>query len=321
MNTNRTDDPFLLDPAVTPVYRGIYAAITLLFILVGFSGNLIVCLAVSRVRRFRNTINLLIANLAVADILQCGNIISLFVTLVKGKWVFGTFLCNVNAFLMIGLVTASVYSLVAIAVNRYVIIHHCDRYPKTFSRKRTKLMIAAVWLIACASALPPVFGWGVYTFASRRGFCILDFYGSTSYVITMSTTILLVPFLVIALAYCRIFLAIHKSKRKVGKIHPSMEETPSEQSVTARRSRTQKLEAFSLSVMLFVVTFLFVVIYVPTMVFNFLEMIGTGTPNVGIDLGFVLLALSNHIINPFVYGIMNKNYRTSIHLVIRNCFR
>ncbi|GFR67881.1 G protein-coupled receptor 161 [Elysia marginata] len=67
---------------------------------------------------------------------------------------------------------ASLFSLVAIAVNRCVITRQPGRYPDLFSQSRCALYISIIWFFALLYALLPVFGWGAIEYDERRFVCM-----------------------------------------------------------------------------------------------------------------------------------------------------
>ncbi|CAH0697058.1 unnamed protein product [Spodoptera exigua] len=79
---------------------------------------------------------------------------------ISGKWELGWILCDIWISLDILLCTASILSLCAISVDRYLAVTR----PLTYSRRRRSkklalTMIFFVWIAAGAITCPPMFGW------------------------------------------------------------------------------------------------------------------------------------------------------------------
>lgn len=77
-----------------------------------------------------------------------------------GKWELGWILCDIWISLDILLCTASILSLCAISVDRYLAVTR----PLTYSRRRRSkklalTMILFVWIAASAITCPPMLGW------------------------------------------------------------------------------------------------------------------------------------------------------------------
>jgi len=103
-------------------------------------GNGLVVAAVVRCRALRSAAGLLIASLAVAD-LSVGALVLPFsaANQVLGRWVFGVVWCHVWLAIDVWMCTASIYNLVAIAVDRYLAItkplsYRCARSCSNFSK-------------------------------------------------------------------------------------------------------------------------------------------------------------------------------------------
>lgn len=101
----------------------VYFMYTWIF-LIAFIGNGIVCFIVKSCQSMRTVTNFFIANLAVGDI-----IMSLFCvpfsfvpTLILTYWPFGTVLCHLVNYTQATSVLVSAYTLVAISVDRYIVI-------------------------------------------------------------------------------------------------------------------------------------------------------------------------------------------------------
>jgi hypothetical protein len=78
----------------------------------------------------------------------------------SGTWELGWVLCDIWISLDVLLCTASILSLCAISVDRYLAVTQPLNYSRRRRSKRLALlMILAVWLAALAITCPPIFGW------------------------------------------------------------------------------------------------------------------------------------------------------------------
>ncbi|PZC74823.1 octopamine receptor 1 [Helicoverpa armigera] len=132
-----------------------------LLIVVTVIGNTLIISAVVTTKRLRTVTNCFVTSLAVADLL-----VGIFVmppaiaVHISGKWELGWILCDIWISLDILLCTASILSLCAISVDRYLAVTR----PLTYSRRRRSkklalTMIFFVWIAAGAITCPPMFGW------------------------------------------------------------------------------------------------------------------------------------------------------------------
>ena len=72
----------------------------------------------------------------------------------RGTWQYGLTLCRLTPFLQTTAVSVSVLSMLAICVNRYFAVHAPILVKVHFSKRRVRLTITAVWVLALASATP-----------------------------------------------------------------------------------------------------------------------------------------------------------------------
>ena len=93
---------------------------SILICLLGTIGNGLVVLVVYRKRKMKTVTNYFIVNLAIADLaVLLVNVSSdVVLTLSKGEWPYGDFMCHVIYPLQTLATTASVWSLVAISNSR-----------------------------------------------------------------------------------------------------------------------------------------------------------------------------------------------------------
>jgi hypothetical protein len=56
----------------------------------------------------------------------------------------------------------SLYSLVAISVDRYIAILHPLKYPSIMTRKKANRIIAAIWIYHIVLCAIPAIGWNNY---------------------------------------------------------------------------------------------------------------------------------------------------------------
>ncbi|XP_077378774.1 neuropeptide FF receptor 2a isoform X2 [Festucalex cinctus] len=136
-----------------PSTAAIFIVSYLLIFLVCMAGNGVVCFIVLRSRNMRTVTNLFILNLAVSDLLV--GIFCMPTTLLDNiitGWPFGSLVCKMSGMVQGISVSASVFTLVAIAVDRF----RCIVYP--FKQKLTistaTLIIVIIWVLAISIMCP-----------------------------------------------------------------------------------------------------------------------------------------------------------------------
>ena len=121
----------------------------------GVGGNAIVCYIVLSDPQMRTGTNYFIVNMAIGDILMaifCVNFT--FYSTLYWTWPFGIVTCKIVSFVQSVSVSVSIYTLVAMTMDRYVAIVHPLKVKTSSGSSKRKYMIAFIWLGACAWALP-----------------------------------------------------------------------------------------------------------------------------------------------------------------------
>ncbi|XP_003701231.2 trissin receptor isoform X1 [Megachile rotundata] len=123
-----------------------------------FLGNSLVILVVTFSRRLRGVTNFFLANLAMADF--CVGIFCVYQTLTNyltNSWLLGDFLCKVYMFVHALSYTASILILVVVCVERYLAIVYPIKCRSVLTRRRLRLVIGVVWVVAAIYASPRFF--------------------------------------------------------------------------------------------------------------------------------------------------------------------
>ena len=126
------------------------------------TGNMLVVLAIHYNQRLKTITNMLIENLAFTDIFMASLHIPFWVISLRyGRWIFGHLLCQIVGLTQMTFGITSLYTMTAIALNRYLNIVRRNLYLKHFSTKKsTYIMICAAWFGPLAIATPQLYGWG-----------------------------------------------------------------------------------------------------------------------------------------------------------------
>ena len=134
------------------VESGLYALIVLFL----FVGNFLTLLVMMLNRRMRTIANMFIASLAVSDLL-----LGVFLaaplcipTLVTSHWQFNDTTCQFQGYLLASaLCSASIHTVVLMAVNRYYRIVKPTKYRHYFTKKKTLIMILVTWFYSICAPL------------------------------------------------------------------------------------------------------------------------------------------------------------------------
>ncbi|KAL6261209.1 hypothetical protein P5V15_008734 [Pogonomyrmex californicus] len=131
------------------IYIYIYISLILCPRLMYMLCNLMVIFVVTFSRRLRSITNFFLANLAVADF--CVGIFCVYQTLTNylmNSWQLGDFLCKVYMFVHALSYTASILILVVVCTERYLAIVHPIKCRAMLTRRRLRMVIGVVWILA-----------------------------------------------------------------------------------------------------------------------------------------------------------------------------
>ncbi|XP_046847465.1 high-affinity lysophosphatidic acid receptor-like [Xenia sp. Carnegie-2017] len=196
----------------SPTLQALFIIVLLVMMASAVLGNTVVCYIVCKKPAMRSSINLLLANLALVDILIALFCMGAsFVTLAANDWVFGHILCKMNAFCLSFFVTESTYILLAISWDRYLIIV-CRQ--ETLTPRKAKFVIALTWAISFLLSFPPTVGWGDYVYKRGHVICALND-DAYSYSLFFYTLTIVIPLLVMGFVYHRILCTVRKNSTKI----------------------------------------------------------------------------------------------------------
>lgn len=187
----------------------VLAALFLILIVVTIVGNTLVIAAVITTRRLRSVTNCFVSSLAAADLLVGLAVMppAVLLQLNGGSWELGEILCIAWVSLDVLLCTASILSLCAISIDRYLAVTQ----PLIYSRRRRSkrlaaLMIIVVWFVAGAITSPPLLG--CFPQATNRDSTKCSYNMDSSYVIFSAMGSFFLPMLVMLYVYARISCVI-----------------------------------------------------------------------------------------------------------------
>ncbi|NXO31633.1 NPFF2 protein, partial [Cisticola juncidis] len=314
-------DFYLHQPSVAAVFITSYLLIFLLCMV----GNGGVCFIILWSRHMRTVTNLFILNLAVSDLLV--GIFCMPTTLLDNiiaGWPFGSLVCKMSGMVQGISVSASVFTLVAIAVDRFRSIVH--PFKQRLTIPTAVAILVAIWVLAVAIMCPSAV---LLQVQEEKHFRVLLGPGNATcpvfwcreewpdpgmrkiYTTVLFANIYVAPLSLIVVMYARISLSLsHTAVPGVGR--RSQEQRPG---VCKRKHRVIK--------MLIVVTLLFTLSWLPLWTLMLLTDYASLSDlqlqliNIYIYPFAHWLAFCNSSINPIIYGFCNKNFRRGFQAVFK----
>ncbi|KFO05923.1 Adenosine receptor A3, partial [Balearica regulorum gibbericeps] len=137
---------------------GIYIGIECLVALFATLGNILVIWAVKLNSTFQNMTLYFIVSLALADIAVGTLVMPLAIVVSLGISVH-FYTCLFMCCLMVAFTTASILSLLAIAIDRYLRVKLPTRYKIITTERRVWWALGLCWFVSLLVGLVPMFGW------------------------------------------------------------------------------------------------------------------------------------------------------------------
>ncbi|XP_068868539.1 neuropeptide FF receptor 2 [Aphelocoma coerulescens] len=314
-------DFYLHQPSVAAVFITSYLLIFLLCMV----GNGGVCFIILWSKHMRTVTNLFILNLAVSDLLV--GLFCMPTTLLDSiiaGWPFGSLVCKMSGMVQGISVSASVFTLVAIAVDRFRCIVHPFKQKLTIPT--AVAIIAVIWILAVAIMCPSAV---LLQVQEEKHFRVLLGSGNATrpvfwcreewpdpgmrriYTTVLFANIYLAPLSLIVIMYTRISISLsHTAMPGAGK--RSQEQR---HSMWKRKQKVIK--------MLIVVTLLFTLSWLPLWTLMLLSDYASLSDlqlqliNIYIYPFAHWLAFFNSSINPIIYGFCNENFRRGFQAVFK----
>ncbi|KAI5728139.1 hypothetical protein M8J77_012084 [Diaphorina citri] len=148
---------------IVPIFFGI-------IIILGFFGNALVVVVVAFNQQMRSTTNLLIINLAIADLLFIVCCVPFTATdYVTTCWPFGDVWCKMVQYLIVVTAYASVYTLVLMSLDRFLAVVHPIASMSVRTERNALKAILITWIVIVLAAVPVfnMHGEVSYTYASE----------------------------------------------------------------------------------------------------------------------------------------------------------
>lgn len=303
-----------------------------LIILLTIVGNVLVCLAVCASRRLRCLTNCFIVSLAMTDLLL-GLLVLPFSALLQfnEEWPLGPLFCNFYISMDVLLCTASILTLLAISVDRYLAVTLPLRYASVVLPWRVAVAMASVWTVSVAvSFLPIQMGWNTIngtvqnygTLASDRK-CRFEL--NRPYVLTVSILTFYLPLVAMCWTYLQILRIARAQARRIISTRPTCiisyncRNNPPISTTVISSVTAVALREHKATVTLAAVIGAFVVCWLPYFIlFTVLGVKGHPDPSIEPEYPIVLwLGYVNSALNPILYGALNRDFRSAYTYLLR----
>ncbi|XP_070825067.1 galanin receptor type 1 [Chaetodon trifascialis] len=213
-----------------------------------------------------------------------------------GFWPFGSFLCKAISFLGVACSAASVFTLAALAVTRYVTVVHPTWAYRSRMHRRIKVTVALLWVPASTLAAPQFVFRTIKASSVVYCFAFLSDFSQLVYSIALFLFGFALPLGIIVLMYAKIYCFLRHTR--LLRNAPQLE-------------RYQRQVTHTSALLVLVFTLLWLPSY--ALMFSFIGATIIGSHGYKIIAILArLLASSVAVVNPILYGLMSQKFRREL---------
>ncbi|XP_037536295.1 opsin 4xb [Nematolebias whitei] len=277
----------------------------------GITGNVLVMFAFYSNKKLRKLPNYFIMNLAVSDFLMAFTQSPIFfINCLYKEWMFGAMGCKIYAFLGALFGISSMINLLAISIERYLVIARPLQTIHWSSKRRTVFAIFLVWLYSLAWSLAPLVGWSSYIPEGLMTSCTWDYVTYTaanrSYTMMLCVFVFFIPLGIILFCYLRMFLSIRQTSRELERLGPKVRKSTLIQQKSIRSE-------WKLAKIAFVVIIVYVLSWSPYACVTLISWAGYANILSPYSKSVpAVIAKASTIYNPIIYAMIHNKYRMTL---------
>ncbi|KAK8783261.1 allatostatin-A receptor-like [Amblyomma americanum] len=309
------EDDFFEYPGNRAVEEVLAIVVPILFgaiAVIGFFGNALVVVVVLCNPQMRSTTNILIINLAMADLLFivfCVPFTGWDYTL--NYWPFGDVWCRIVQYLVIVCAYASIYTLVLMSLDRFLAVVHPITSMSIRTERNAYLAILLTWVVILLACIPALFAHGMLILNDSFSSCTFRVdlgYNIAAFQISFFMSSFVIPLALIFILYVLMLKRLWFGAAPGGRV--------SAESVRSKKRVTR---------LVVVVVVVFAVCWCPVQVVLVLKSVDIyglpmNPPRIVVQIASQILAYTNSCVNPFLYAFLSDNFRKSFRKVIF-CYR
>ncbi|XP_012286313.1 orexin receptor type 1 [Orussus abietinus] len=303
-------------------------------IVLAVTANILVVVVVYKYHYMRSPINYFVVNLSVADLLVTMICMPMAVSqAVSIVWVYGETMCKFFFYLQGVSVAASVFTITAMSIDRYLAIRSPIALRRGCNRKCAILVIAGLWMVALGIFTPllravtlhsPITDLGNITLVGKEEVktpppfyvCSEDFkpvgiqppiFGTFCFVLVYA-----VPGFIVVLAYSMMGRTLCARK-------PPFDSDSIKGSASSQQGFKLVRERRRVAWVLLLLAVLFALCWLPYNVLQLLidlEVFGNGSDISNLVSYCLFLGHANSALNPMVYCFMTRNFRESVSEIL-----
>ncbi|XP_010400700.2 adenosine receptor A2b [Corvus cornix cornix] len=298
-----------------------YIVLELIIAVLSIAGNVLVCWAVAINSTLKNATNYFLVSLAVADIAVGLLAIPFAITISIGFQV-DFHSCLFFACFVLVLTQSSIFSLLAVAIDRYLAIKIPLRYNSLVTGKRARGLIAVLWLLSFAIGLTPLMGWNKAMSGCPNGTnetgtepgtehdgcfisCLFENVVTMSYMVYFNFFgCVLLPLVIMLGIYIKIFMVACKQLHQIELMGNSR--TTLQKEVHAAKS---------LAIIVGLFAFCWLPLHILNCITHFHEDFSRSKPEWVMYMA-IILSHANSVINPIIYAYRIRDFRYTFRKIL-----
>ncbi|CAM1325991.1 Ethr (predicted) [Pycnogonum litorale] len=307
------------EPLAFPLsIRIVVSVLCILTLIIGTSGNIMVPVVVWSNRDMRNSTNIFLVNLSIADLLIlviCVPTVLVEIHSQPETWILGKIMCKIVPYLESTVAHGSILTILAISFERYYAICQPLRAGYKCTNSRATIIILVVWSVAVVITSPVIlttdYFHATYVDGSSVPVCVTlaQTLWQKIYFLSMQFALFVLPLVILVVVYAVITFHLAKNLSLPTSPRTSKKNRPRHHSST--KSRKQVIATLTAVVVAFFVCLLPMKSFQSWVIIESIDNIRL----VGPDTYYVLLFLCrlmfylNSTINPILYNVISTKFR------------
>ncbi|CAF0851698.1 unnamed protein product [Brachionus calyciflorus] len=311
-----TYNPFFIFMSIVYIISTVSAIIT----------NLIVILVYILGHRAKTELSIFLVNLAVADFLMSSFCMPFtFAQALLKRWIFGEIMCPIVLFKQVLTVSLSIYTMVAIGIDRYFAIK-CPLKNRV-THKKGKFSILIVWIISVSLASVQLFVARIQedisysnsttstndTLNYVKRYTCNEVWDSIekqqTYTLFNFFAVYLIPVFILGYTYSCIACIIKQTT------HPGNADVHRDMNYNKSKNKVVKM----LILLVCVFTMCWLPLHAFTLIKDFTTWLDESQSAIWYYYSAHWLAMANCTINPIIYGYSSKNFRSDVYALVMCC--
>lgn len=290
------------------IYNWPYITAELVIAVLSIFGNMLVCVAIWRNKKLQTITNYFLMSLAVADFLVGALAIPCALIIDLGISYHNYSLCIFVLSMLIIISQSSIFTLLLVAIERYIAIILPFHYRRLMKPRTAKLVILLTWILACVMGLIPLMGFQQRY--KRISHCVLVYVVNMTYMVYFNFFgSVLTSLLVLFFIYTHIFITVRKHLKNIANMRTISAKQAKRNMGVVRKVRK--------TICIFLIVFLFIICLIPL---HIILCVRFFCPRCKVPsqliLTTVILSHANSVFNPLLYAYRMKSFYQAFKSII-----